>query len=37
VLIVANDTSDRRSVTVQHRGRYASVPLDPGAVATLVW
>ena len=37
VLIVANDRSDRRSVTVQHRGRFASVPIDPGAVATLVW
>jgi glucosylceramidase len=37
VLIVANDSSDRRSVRVQHRGRYASVPIDPGAVATLVW
>jgi glucosylceramidase len=37
VLILANDGPDRRSVTVQHRGRHASVPLDPGAVATLVW
>jgi glucosylceramidase len=37
VLIVANDGSDRRPVTVQYRGRYATVPLDPGAVATLVW
>ena len=37
VLVVANDSASVRSVRVQHRGRYATVPLEPGAVATLVW
>ena len=37
VLIVANDGAGRRSLNVQHRGRHATLPLDAGAVATLVW
>jgi len=37
VLIVANDRWPTRSLAVQYRGRTASLKLDPGAVATLVW
>jgi glucosylceramidase len=37
VLVVANDGASVRSVGVQHRGRHATVPLEPGSVATLVW
>ena len=36
-MIVANDSAAARRVVVQHRGRYAAVRLDAGAVATLVW
>lgn len=37
VLVVANDGSSTRWFLVQHRGRAASMRLEPGAVATLVW
>jgi glucosylceramidase len=37
VVIVANDTGLTRSVEIQHRGRFATVKLGPGAVGTLVW
>jgi glucosylceramidase len=36
-LVVVNDASTARTVTVQHRGRFATVRLEAGAVATLVW
>ena len=37
VVIVANDTGLTRLVEIQHRGRFATVKLGPGAVGTLVW
>ncbi len=37
VLIIANDTFSTSSFTVQYRGQYASVRLQPGAVGTYVW
>jgi len=37
VLIVANDTFATGNFTVQYRGQYASIRLQPGAVGTYVW
>ena len=37
VLVVVNDGAAVRTVTVQHRGRFAAIPLDAGAAATIVW
>ena len=37
VLIVANDSWARRSISVQYNGRYAELNLAPGATGTFVW
>jgi len=37
VLVAANDSWDVRSFTIQYRGRFAQVRLQPGAVGTYVW
>jgi glucosylceramidase len=37
VLIVANDSWNASSVRVQYQGRWATLPLRPGAVGTFVW
>lgn len=37
VLIVANDSWSRRSISVQYNGRYAELNLAPGATGTFVW
>jgi len=37
VLIVANDTYSTGSFSVQFRGQYATIRLQPGAVGTYVW
>ena len=37
VLIVANDTFATNSFRIQHRGEYANIRLQPGAVGTYVW
>lgn len=37
VLIVVNDTYATGSFKVQHRGQYANIRLQPGAVGTYVW
>lgn len=37
VLIVANDTYDTRSFQVQHKGKFAHIRLEPGAVGTYIW
>jgi glucosylceramidase len=37
VLVVANDSWDVSSVKVQYQGRWATLPLGPGAVGTFVW
>jgi glucosylceramidase len=37
VLIVANNTFISHSFQIQYNGRYAVVPLEPGAVGTYIW
>ncbi|WP_418992998.1 glycoside hydrolase family 30 protein [Alistipes sp.] len=37
VLVVANDSWSRRSISIQYNGRFAELPLEPGAAATFVW
>jgi glucosylceramidase len=37
VLIVANDSYNKTSFTIQHKGMYAEVSLRPGSVGTYVW
>lgn len=37
VLVVANDSWSRRSISIQYNGRFAELPLEPGATATFVW
>ncbi|MFZ0280576.1 MAG: glycoside hydrolase family 30 beta sandwich domain-containing protein, partial [Bacteroidales bacterium] len=37
VLIVANDTWSVNSFKIQHKGQYARVQLQPGAVGTYIW
>ena len=37
VLIVANDTYSTSSFSVQYKGQYAAIRLQPGAAGTYVW
>jgi len=37
VLIVANNTFNSQAFQVQYRGKYAVIPLEPGAVGTYIW
>lgn len=37
VLIVANDTQSVNAFTVQYKGEFANIRLNPGAVGTYVW
>lgn len=37
ILIVANDTWKDNSFQIQYNGKFARIPLDPGAVGTYVW
>jgi glucosylceramidase len=37
VLVVANDSWDVRAFSIQYRGQFAQVRLQPGAVGTYVW
>jgi glucosylceramidase len=37
VLVVANASWARTAARVQYRGRWATLPLPPGAVGTFVW
>jgi glucosylceramidase len=37
VLIVVNDTFSSGSFTIQWKGKFAVIRLDPGAAGTYVW
>jgi glucosylceramidase len=37
VLIVVNDTYAVNSFTVQYKGEFAAISLQPGAVGTYIW
>lgn len=37
VLIVANNSWDKRSIKVQYNGMYASIDIQPGSVGTYIW
>jgi glucosylceramidase len=37
VMVVANDSWSRKEVHIQYDGRFATLKLAPGSVATYVW
>jgi len=37
ILIVANNTFSSHAFQVQYNGKYAVIPLEPGAVGTYIW